>query len=279
MTNLLAECRDPVVLVVLVPVAVALPLHGLVVLLLQGLELSFQVDHLRHRHLVLALQDLEAVDIGVTGPVAGRWREGAAVRFLALPRVIELLDVLREKMEPLALLRQGALRVLQLGLGLRQVHEQRRLLALHLQDRRHASGPDSEVLVSASRGACAEKVELTKQVGHGVQAVAFPARSVVPVHLSQSGARVDVAVAAVAVLIVAVGSRDGAAVGPVGVLGELEALNASDSERQMGPGAVDTVAQADVVGQFLSQIVLLLTLTLEGIQGLLQLTLRDVLQT
>lgn len=123
------------------------------------------------------------------------------------------------------------------------------------------------------------QVELTEQVGHGVQAVAFLVRSVVPVHFSQSVVCVNVAVAAVAVLIVAVGSRDGAAVGPVGVLGELEALNASDSERQMGPCAVDTVAQADVVGQFLSQIVLLLALTLEGIQGLLQLTLRNVLQT
>lgn len=115
-----------------------------------------------------------------------------------------------------------------------------------------------------------------------MQVFSFPAWSVVPIHLSQPGACVKVAVAAVAVLTVAISSRDGAAVGTiraVGLLGELEALDASDGERQMGSCSVDAVTQAEVVGQLLPQIVLLLALTLEGIQGLLQLTLRNVLQT
>lgn len=47
----------------------------------------------------------------------------------------------------------------------------------------------------------------------------------------------------------------------------------------MGPRSVHAVTQTEVVGQLLPQIVLLLPFTLEGIQGLLQLTLRNVLQT
>lgn len=82
----------------------------------------------------------------------------------------------------------------------------------------------------------------------------------------------QVAVAAVAVLTVAISSLDGATVGTIRnirLFWELEALNASDSEHEMGSCSVDAVTQAEVVGQLLPQIVLLLTLTLEGIQGLL----------
>lgn len=88
------------------------------------------------------------------------------------------------------------------------------------------------------------------------------------------------AIAAVAILTVS--HRDDAAVGTIrsiGLLRELEALNTCDGERQMSSCSVDAVTQVEVVGQLLPQIVLLLPLTLQGIQGLLQLTLRNVLQT
>lgn len=139
MTDLFTQCLDPVV-----TMAISLPLHSLVVLLLQSLELCFQVDHLCYRHLVLTLQDLEPMDIWITATI-GRWRRGVSVGLLALLRVIELFvsietfqgtDALREAVDPLTLLGQGALCVLQLGLRLLQVHEQRRLLPLHLQDGR-----------------------------------------------------------------------------------------------------------------------------------------------
>lgn len=125
------------------------------------------------------------------------------------------------------------------------------------------------------------QVELTEQVRHWVQTFPFPALTVVPAHLRQHRACVEVAVVTVAVLIVAVGNRDGAAVGRVGtvcLLGELQAFDARDGERYMGPGAVDAIAQAEVVGQLLPQVVLLLTLTLERIQGLLQLSSGDFFQ-
>lgn len=47
----------------------------------------------------------------------------------------------------------------------------------------------------------------------------------------------------------------------------------------MSPRSIDAVTKAQVVGQLFPQIVSLLPLTLEGIQGLLQLTLSNVLQT
>lgn len=140
MTNLFAQCVNPVVTVV-----VSLSLHSLVVLLLQGLELCFQVDHFGHRHLVLALQDLKPVNVRVMMTVSW-WQHGAAIRLLALLRIIKLfvsieafhgIDALCEAVDPLVLLRQGTLSVLQLGLGLLQVHEQGGLLTVHLQVRKH----------------------------------------------------------------------------------------------------------------------------------------------
>lgn len=126
------------------------------------------------------------------------------------------------------------------------------------------------------------QVELTEQVGYWVQVFSFPACSILSVHLGHRGAAVQVAVAAVAVFSVGAG-QDGAAghagpVGSVGVLGELEALDAGDGECQVGSGSVHAVAQAEVVGQLLPQVVLLLALALQGVQGLLQLTFRDVFQ-
>lgn len=118
------------------------------------------------------------------------------------------------------------------------------------------------------------QVELTEQVWD-------EAGSVVPVHLSQPRPIVEVTVAAVAVLHVAVSSgadADVGAVGSVGLLGELEPLDAGDGEGQVGPGSVDAVAQAEVVGQFFPQVVLLLALSLQGVQRFLQLTLGDFLQ-
>lgn len=123
------------------------------------------------------------------------------------------------------------------------------------------------------------QVELAEQVGDWMQVFSFPASSILSVHLGQ--------VAAAAIAVVSVGAgQDGAAgpdgavgsAGSVGVLGELEALDGGDGERQVGSGSVHAVAQAEVVGQLLPQVVFLLALALEGVQGLLQLTCRDVLQ-
>lgn len=119
------------------------------------------------------------------------------------------------------------------------------------------------------------QVELTEQVWD--EALSLSARPVVPVHLGQPRSIVEVTVAAVAVLNVAVSGGADAAVASVGLLGELEPLDAGDGEGQVGPGSVDAVAQADVVGQFFPQVVLLLALGLQGVQRFLQLPLRDVL--
>lgn len=59
------------------------------------------------------------------------------------------------------------------------------------------------------------QVELTEQVWHRVQGFSFPAWSVVSIYLSQPRGGVQVAVAAVAVLTVAISSLDGATVGTI----------------------------------------------------------------
>lgn len=59
------------------------------------------------------------------------------------------------------------------------------------------------------------QVELTEQVWHRVQGFSFPAWSVVSIYLSQPRGCMQVAVAAVAVLTVAISSLDGAAIGTI----------------------------------------------------------------
>lgn len=115
-----------------------------------------------------------------------------------------------------------------------------------------------------------------------MQVFPFPAGPVLSVDLGHPIAGVKVAIAAVAVLAAPVGGRDGAAVGGVGgvaLLVEFDALHSGDGERQMGPRPVHALAQTEVVGQLLPQVVLLLPFALQSVQGLLQLTLGNVLQT
>lgn len=119
------------------------------------------------------------------------------------------------------------------------------------------------------------QIELAEQVGH--EPLPFPARPVVAVHFRQASVAVEVTVAAVAVLHVAVGCGVAAVCG-VGLFWELEALDAGDGEGQVGPRSVNAVRQADVVGQLLPQVVLLLALALQGVQRFFQLALRDLLQ-